>query len=105
MSKGRILAVVSLGANTFKPHTGIKTSILFLQKYDENLCPQRIDYPIFFAVSKKSGKDNSGNYEFQRNEKGEVILDEHGHPKVDHDLDEIADSFIQFAKKEKLSFC
>jgi len=29
----RILAVVSLHVNTFKPHTGTKTSVLFLQKY------------------------------------------------------------------------
>ena len=29
MKQGRILAVISLGTNTFKPHTGTKTSILF----------------------------------------------------------------------------
>jgi type I restriction enzyme M protein len=29
----RLLAVVGLHPNTFKPHTGTKTSILFLQKY------------------------------------------------------------------------
>jgi len=33
IDKARILAVVGLHENTFKPHTGIKTSILFLQKY------------------------------------------------------------------------
>ena len=33
IDKARILAVVGLHGNTFKPHTGIKTSILFLQKY------------------------------------------------------------------------
>ena len=33
IDKVRILAVVGLHRNTFKPHTGIKTSILFLQKY------------------------------------------------------------------------
>ena len=27
MKQGRILAVISLGTNTFKPHTGTKTSI------------------------------------------------------------------------------
>ena len=31
--QARLLAVVGLHANTFKPHTGTKTSILFLQKY------------------------------------------------------------------------
>jgi type I restriction enzyme M protein len=33
IDKARILAVVGLHGNTFKPYTGIKTSILFLQKY------------------------------------------------------------------------
>src|SRR5262245_30755461 len=31
----RLLAVVGLHPNTFKPHTGTKTSILFLQRYTE----------------------------------------------------------------------
>ena len=81
MKQGRILAVVSLGTNTFKPHTGTKTSILFIQKWDEKKCPQVTDYDIFFAVSQKSGKDNSGNYVFVKNKNNEVVLDSHGHPK------------------------
>src|SRR5713226_4663969 len=32
----RLMAVVGLHLNTFKPHTGTKTSILFLQKYTED---------------------------------------------------------------------
>lgn len=34
-SKARILAVVGLHGNTFKPHTGTKTSVIFLQKYTD----------------------------------------------------------------------
>ena len=49
--KARILAVVGLHSNTFKPHAATKTSVLFLQKWDDKLCPRRYDYPIFFAVS------------------------------------------------------
>jgi len=104
MEKARILAVVGLGGNTFKPHTGTKTSVLFLQKWDEKLCPKKEDYPIFFAVSEKSGKDNSGEYVFKKNESGEPIIDEHGHLVIEHDLFEIAEEFIKFAKKENLSF-
>ena len=33
--KARILAVVGLHGNTFKPHTGTKTSVIFLQKYTD----------------------------------------------------------------------
>ena len=104
MKHGRILAVVSLDGNTFKPYTGTKTSVLFLQKWDDKKCPFIDDYDIFFAVSQKTGKDNSGKYIFLISDHDQVILDEHGHPKIDHDLDEIADEFIKFAKTENMSF-
>ncbi|HBD94962.1 MAG TPA: SAM-dependent methyltransferase, partial [Spirochaetia bacterium] len=110
--KTRILAVVGLHANTFKPHTGTKTSVLFVQKWDEKLCPKKEDYPIFFAVSEKGGKDNSGEYLYVKNGDNQSKLDRNGHLIVDHDLhnhdgelsDGIAESFIEFAKKSKLSF-
>jgi type I restriction enzyme M protein len=35
LRKARLLAVVGLHPNTFKPHTGTKTSVLFVQKYTE----------------------------------------------------------------------
>lgn len=116
--KARILAVVGLDVNTFKPHTGTKTSVIFLQKWNDDnsdkryYCSQVEDYPIFFAVSEKSGKDNSGEYVYAKDENGRLKLDKHGHYIVDHDLhnhekdlpDGIAEAFIDFAKSEKLSF-
>ena len=56
----RILAVVGLHGNSFKPHTGTKTSVLFVQKWDDTLCPKQEDYNIFFATQQISGKNNSG---------------------------------------------
>jgi len=115
----RILAVVGLHGNTFKPHTGTKTSVLFVQKWNDDpsvgaLCPRRDDYNIFFATMRKSGKDNSGDkiYVKKSDGSGEFLLDDHGHLIVDHDLfnhdgltqDGIAEAFIEFAKKENLSF-
>ena len=113
----RVLAVVGLHTNTFKPHTGTKTSVLFLQKWNDDpsegpLCRRVEDYPIFFAVSEKGGKDNSGDYVFFENSNGQRTLDKNGHPIVDHDLhnhdgelhDGIAEAFIDWAKSEKLSF-
>ena len=108
----RILAVVGLHQNTFKPHTGTKTSVLFVQKWDDELCPKTEDYPIFFAVSEKGGKDNSGDYVFVKNGDGQYKLDKNGHLIVDHDLhnhggelhDGVAEAFIEFAETEKLSF-
>ena len=44
----------------FKPHTGTKTSVLFCTKWDNELCPYKEDYPIFFATMQEPGKDNSG---------------------------------------------
>ena len=101
--KARMLGVVSLHENTFKPHTGTKTSVLFLQKWDDKKCPKKEDYPIFFAVSEKGGKDNSGDYIFKK-ENNRIIIDDYGHPEIEHDLDIIAEEFIKFAKKERLNF-
>ena len=108
----RILAVVGLHGNVFKPHTGTKTSVLFVQKWDDELCPKVDDYPIFFGTMKKPSKDNSGDKIYVKNEDGTYKLDSHGHLIVDHDLfnhngeteDGIAEAFIEFAKKENLSF-
>ena len=80
--KARILAVVGLDVNTFKPHTGTKTSVLFLQKWTEAEKPL-VDYPIFMAVSKKSGKDNSGDYIFKKDAEGNFIYDAKGHRELD----------------------
>ncbi len=115
----RILAVVGLHGNTFKPHTGTKTSVLFVQKWNDDpkagaLCPRKDDYNIFFATMQKSGKDNSGEkmYVKNPNNPGFLLLDNNHHLIVDHDLfnhdgltqDGIAEAFIEFAKKEKFSF-
>ncbi|WP_455474985.1 N-6 DNA methylase [Bartonella sp. B30(2025)] len=108
----RILAIVGLHGNVFKPHTSTKTSVLFVQKWHDKLCPKVEDYPIFFATMQESSKDNSGNKIFVHNADGTPVLDSHGHLIVKHDLfnhdgltqDGIAEAFIEFAKKEKLSF-
>ena len=70
----RILAIVGLHSNVFKPHTGTKTSVLFVQKWTDencdfpNICPKPepneegiIDYPIFFATMQEPSKNNSGD--------------------------------------------
>ena len=72
----RILAVVGLHGNVFKPHTGTKTSVLFVQKWDDELCPKKEDYPIFFATMQKPSKDNSGEKIYVKDPiTGENVLD------------------------------
>ena len=113
----RILAVVGLHPNTFKPHTGTKTSVIFVQKWNDDpkagpLCKKVDDYNIFFATQRKESKDTSGDKIIATNKDGRFLRDTHGHWVVQHDLfshdgltDEgVAEGFAEFAKKEKLSF-
>ncbi len=105
MEKARLIAVVGLDGNTFKPHTGTKTSVLFVQKWDDKINPKVEDYPVFMAVSENSGKDNSGEEIYEVDEKtGERKVDEHNHLMQKHDLDDIAFAFEKWAKENKLSF-
>lgn len=103
MDKARILAVVGLHVNTFKPFTGTKTSVLFLRKWAEGEEPTQ-DYPIFLAVNEKPVKDNSGNYIFKKNHDGSYVTDQQGKRIIDHDLDEIAEGFIEFAHGQHFNF-
>jgi len=111
----RLLAVVGLHGNVFKPHTGTKTSVLIVQKWDEKTCPKVDDYSIFFATMLEKSKDNSGEKIFVRKKDfpksaekeravdmvaepvehydiapprdlDEYLLDTHGHLIVKHDL-------------------
>ena len=138
----RIIAVIGLHQNVFKPHTGTKTSVLILQKWDDKLCPYKEDYPIFFATMQEPSKDSSGEKiyvkykdflkweeegkipplpedfkEIAKKNPEEKVLDNHGHLIVKHDLfsvqtwhpevktpEGIAEAFLEFAKKEGLSF-
>lgn len=109
MKKARILAVVGLDVSSFKPHTGTKTSVIFLQKWkadelDTGGEPKVKDYPIFFATSRVPFKNNSGEYVYKKSANGEVIKDEDGNPKYRTDLDEIAETFVDWGKEQGLSF-
>ncbi|WP_216841154.1 N-6 DNA methylase [Acidobacterium sp. S8] len=125
MERCRILAVVGLHPNTFKPHTGTKTSVLFVQKWNDDpakgpLCQKASDYEIFFATQQVESVDNSGRKVYRRDAIGNFMRDEHGHFIVEQDLfrqdamgpdgisipgrEGIAEAFEEFAHKENLSF-
>ena len=111
--RARLLAVIGLHVNSFKPFTGTKTSVVFLQKWGGagNSGKQLEDYPVFMATSQRSGKNNSGEYVFKKDLNGNQI-DEQGLPvtesgrpaAINHDLDEIADAFIARGKDQGFSF-
>jgi type I restriction enzyme M protein len=117
MERCRILAVVGLHPNTFKPHTNTKTSVLFVQKWNDDasagpLCPRNEDYKIFFATQQIESVDGSGNKRYVRKNDGTLLRDAHGHFVVAHDLfnhegltrDGIAEAFAKFAAEQRLSF-
>ncbi|KRA67194.1 type I restriction endonuclease subunit M [Caulobacter sp. Root656] len=117
MERCRILAVVGLHPNTFKPHTGTKTSVLLVQKWNDDakagpLCPRLEDYNIFFATQRVESVDNSGRKVYRKDPDGTFMRDAHGHFVVAHDLfnhdglteDGIAEAFEDFACKEGFSF-
>jgi len=117
MDRCRVLAVVGLHPNTFKPHTGTKTSVLLVQKWNSDakagpLCPKVEDYEIFFATQQVESVDNSGRKVYRKNQDGTFMRDTHGHFVVSHDLfnhdglteDGIAEAFEEFARKEGFSF-
>lgn len=109
MERAKLLAVVGLDGNTFKPHTGTKTSVVFIQKWNEHkesktYNPKQEDYPIFTAASQNSGKDNSGEPMYELDENGERKLDEHNHLVLKHDLELIAKAFKEWAKQQNFSF-
>ncbi len=117
MDHCRVLAVVGLHPNTFKPHTGTKTSVLFVQKWNDDpklgpLCKRQNDYAIFFATQQIEPVNNRGEKMYLRDAAGNLVRDTHGHYIVAHDLynhdgltqNGIAEAFIEFAKNEKLSF-
>jgi type I restriction enzyme M protein len=125
MERCRILAVVGLHPNTFKPHTGTKTSVLFVQKWNDKpadgpLCPRHEDYNIFFATQQVESVDNSGRKVYRKKADGSFLRDNHNHLIVEHDLyrhdaalsdgtivpgkDGIAEAFEEFARREGLPF-
>lgn len=117
MERCRVLAVVGLHPNSFKPHTGTKTSVLFVQKWNDDakigpMCCRREDYDIFFATQQLPSKDNSGDKIYEKDADGGPLRDEHGHFIVQHDLfnhdgltrNGIAEAFVEFSKQEAFSF-
>ena len=69
----------------FQPHTGTKTSLVFLKKVKQ--IPE--DYPIFMAVSEAVGHDRRGNPLYRKDASGMNLLDDSGNAVIWNDLPEI----------------
>ena len=96
--KAKILAIVNLPQETFIPFgTGVKTSLLFLEKDTPNKVRQ---YPIFFGRVTKLGYqgNKNGTPQYQKDKYGQIIKDNLGQPILDEDFTVIVDAYKAFQK-------
>lgn len=96
--KAKILAIVNLPQETFIPFgTGVKTSLLFLEKDSPNIIKQ---YPIFFGRVRKLGYqgNKNGTPLYQKDKYGQIVKDPTGQPILDEDFSVIADAYKEFRK-------
>lgn len=85
MRKVQIMAIIDLPREAFQPHTGTKTSLVFLKKV-QNIPDS---YPIFMAVSEAVGHDRRGNPLYQKDASGMNLLDEDKNAVIWNDLPDI----------------
>lgn len=100
--KAKVLAIVNLPQETFIPFgTGVKTSLLFLEKDSENVEKQ---YPIFFGRVTKLGYqgNKNGTPIYQKDKFGQIIKDENKQPILDEDFSAIIETYKEFQKGKKV---
>lgn len=94
----------TLGGQIYLVLNEEKTSEQFKNFWLDGKVIKEMDYPIFFAVNERPVKDNSGEYRYKRGPNGELLVGKDEHPEIDHDLDEIAEAFVKFAKEQDFDF-
>lgn len=100
--KTKILAIVNLPQETFIPFgTGVKTSLLFLQKDTPNLVSE---YPIFFGRVTKLGYqgNKNGTPTYKKDKFGQMIKDSLGQPILDEDFSDIVVAYKKFQKGNEI---
>jgi type I restriction enzyme M protein len=89
----KLLAVVNCHKDTFQPHTGVRTCLVFLEK-PKDIKEIKNDYGIYLAISKKIGQDSEGFPIFKR-DKENNLTDE-----IEHDFDEILKDYKAFQQSK-----
>ncbi len=89
----QLLGVVNCHKNTFSPHTGVRTCLVFLRKYGINEKPNE-EYPIFLAISRKIGQDSEGVPIYKKDKQNRES------DELDHDLNEILAAYKQFITRK-----
>lgn len=96
--KAKILAIVNLPQETFIPYgTGVKTSLLFLEKQSPIKNNQ---YPIFFGRVRKLGYqgNKNGTPIYQKDKYGNIVKNLDGQQKLDEDFSQIIADYKTFLK-------
>lgn len=100
--KAKVLAIVNLPQETFIPFgTGVKTSLLFLEKDSKNEVKQ---YPIFFGRVTKLGYqgNKNGTPVYQKDKYGQIVKDKNRQPIIDEDFSAIIEEYKTFQQGKKV---
>jgi len=101
--KTKILAIVNLPQETFIPYgTGVKTSLLFLQKDTSNMVKI---YPLFFGRITKLGYqgNKNGTPIYKKDKYGNLIKDKQNNPILDEDFSTVINDYNIFQKEQKIA--
>ena len=66
----KLLAVISLHKDSFRPHTGVQTCVLIFEKKKKENDKVPPTHKIFMAISRKIGQDSEGLPRFKRENDG-----------------------------------
>jgi len=94
----KILGIVNLPQETFIPYgTGVKTSLLFIQKETPDLDRE---YPLFFSQIRKIGYqgNKNGSPIYKKDSFGNVLRDLEKNPIIDEDLTTVIEDYNKFHK-------
>lgn len=100
--KAKVIAIVNLPQETFIPYgTGVKTSLLFLEKDSKN---EEKQYPIFFGRVTKLGYqgNKNGTPLYQKDKYGQTIKDKNGQPIIDENFTTIIEDYKIFQEGKKV---
>jgi len=100
--KAKVIAIVNLPQETFIPYgTGVKTSLLFLEKDSKN---EEKQYPIFFGRVTKLGYqgNKNGTPLYQKDKYGQTIKDKNGQPIIDENFTTIIEDYKVFQEGKKV---
>ena len=97
--KAKLIAIINLPQETFIPYgTGVKTSILFLEKDTDN---KNTEYPIFFGKITKPGYqgNKNGTPIYKKDNYGNLLKDESGNHILDEDFSHVIIDYKAFQQK------